>query len=75
MPLRSRAQFLNVIESVISGMARATIRNRDYSTVGATQAAIIRYIDDQQRFPGKPTYRGPVHLATGASAERTSGAQ
>jgi hypothetical protein len=47
VPLPSRAQFLNVIESVFSGMARAIIHNSDYSTVEAAQAAIVRYIDDR----------------------------
>lgn len=32
-PLPKRAQFLNVIESVFSGMARAVIQNSDYASV------------------------------------------
>jgi hypothetical protein len=32
-PLPARAQFLNVIESVFSGMARAIIHNSDYKSV------------------------------------------
>ena len=32
-PLPTRAQFLNVIESVFSGMARAIIHNSDYPSV------------------------------------------
>jgi hypothetical protein len=45
MPLPAGAQFLNVIESVFSGMARAIIHNSDYpSTVAATEA-IDRYIE------------------------------
>ena len=33
LPLPAQAQFLNVIESVFSGMARAVIHNSDYGTV------------------------------------------
>lgn len=42
-PLPSSAQFLNVIESVFSGMARAIIHNSDYSTVDDAKGAIDRY--------------------------------
>jgi DDE superfamily endonuclease len=38
-PLPARAQFLNVIESVFSGMARAIIHNSDYKSVGETKRA------------------------------------
>jgi hypothetical protein len=45
MPLPAGAQFLNVVESVFSGMARAIIHNSDYpSTIVATEA-IDRYIE------------------------------
>jgi hypothetical protein len=37
------AQFLNIIESVFSGMSRAVIHNSDYPSVGATQQAIDDY--------------------------------
>jgi transposase len=47
MPLPSGAQFLNVIESVFSGMARAIIHNSDYRTVEDAQTAIVRYIDER----------------------------
>jgi hypothetical protein len=43
VPLPSRAQFLNVIESVFSGMARAIIHSSDYDSVDAAQRAIDRY--------------------------------
>jgi hypothetical protein len=33
-PLPAGAQFLNVIESVFSGMARAIIHNSDYKSAG-----------------------------------------
>jgi len=47
VPLPSGAQFLNVIESVFSGMARAIIANSDYATVENAQAAIDRYFEDR----------------------------
>ncbi len=46
-PLPSSAQFLNVIESVFSGMARAIIHNSDYQSVGDCQAAISRYFEER----------------------------
>jgi len=46
-PLPAGAQFLNVIESVFSGMARAIIHNSDYPTVGAAQEAINRYFAER----------------------------
>jgi transposase len=42
-PLPASAQFLNVIESVFSGMARAIIHNSDYESVDAVKGAIDRY--------------------------------
>jgi DDE superfamily endonuclease len=46
-PLPSGAQFLNVIESVFSGMARAIIHNSDYKTLDDAKAAIDRYFADR----------------------------
>ncbi len=46
-PLPSGAQFLNVIESVFSGMARSIIHNSDYKTVDDAKAAIDRYFADR----------------------------
>jgi transposase len=46
-PLPSGAQFLNVIEAVFNGMARAIIHNSDYADVEAAKAAIDRYIADR----------------------------
>lgn len=46
-PLPSCAQFLNVIESVFSGMARAIIHNSNYPSVEAAKAAIDRYFADR----------------------------
>ncbi len=41
------AQFLNVIESVFSGMARAIIHNSDYGSVDHAKAAIDRYFQER----------------------------
>ncbi len=46
-PLPAGAQFLNVIESVFSGMARAIIHNSDYKSMDAAKAAIDRYFEDR----------------------------
>ena len=42
-PLPSVREFLNVIESVFSGMARAIIHNSDYDSLVACKAAIDRH--------------------------------
>jgi transposase len=42
-PLPSSAQFLNVIESVFSGMAKAIIHNSNYQSVEECKNAIDRY--------------------------------
>jgi transposase len=47
VPLPAKAQFLNVIESIFSGMARAIIHNSDYASKEAAKAAIDRYFDDR----------------------------
>lgn len=49
-PLPASAQFLNVIESVFSGMARAIIHNSDYPSVTAAQTAIDRYFDERNQY-------------------------
>ncbi len=46
-PLPSGAQFLNVIESVFSGMARAIIHNSDYRTADDAKTAINRYFEER----------------------------
>jgi transposase/transposase-like protein len=46
-PLPSGAQFLNVIESVFSGLARSIIHNSDYKTLDDAKAAIDRYFADR----------------------------
>ena len=47
VPLPAGAQFLNVIESVFSGMARAIIHNSDYQSVDDAMSAIDRYFEDR----------------------------
>ena len=46
-PLPAGAQFLNVIESVFSGLARAVIHNSDYARVEAARAAIDQHLSDR----------------------------
>lgn len=46
-PLPGRAQFLNVIESVFSGMARAIVHNSNYPSVAAAQTAIDLYFAER----------------------------
>lgn len=47
VPLPARAQYLNVIESVFSGMARAIIHNSNYSSAAAARVAIDRYFQER----------------------------
>lgn len=49
-PLPASAQFLNVIESVFSGMAKAIIHNSNYGSVNECQCAINRYFEDRNQF-------------------------
>ncbi len=46
-PLPAGAQFLNVIESVFSGLARGVIHNSDYKSVDEAKAAIDRYFEER----------------------------
>jgi hypothetical protein len=46
-PLPAGSQFLNVIESVFSGMARAIIHNSDYPSVDTAKGAIDRHFKDR----------------------------
>lgn len=59
VPLPARAQFLNVIESVFSGMARAIIHNSDYPSPEAARTAIDRYLADRnEHFRRNPRRAG-----------------
>lgn len=58
-PLPAGAQFLNVIESVFSGMARAIIHNSDYPSVEAATSAIDRYFQARNsHFRADPSRAG-----------------
>jgi hypothetical protein len=58
-PLPSRAQFLNVIESVFSGMSRAVIHNSDFKSVVDAKAAIDLYLSGRnQHFLQNPRRAG-----------------
>lgn len=46
-PLPAGAQFLNVIESIFSGMARAIIHNSNYASVDDAKGAIDRYFAER----------------------------
>ena len=48
-PLPSRAQFLNIIESIFSGMARAIIHNSNYQSVSECEQAINLYFSERNR--------------------------
>lgn len=50
VPLPASAQFLNVIEAVFSGMARAIIHNSDYATVQDAREAIDRYFQERNHY-------------------------
>jgi hypothetical protein len=58
-PLPAGAQFLNVVESVFSGMARAIIANSNYQSVEAARAAIERYVQERnEKFRRTPKRAG-----------------
>lgn len=58
-PLPASAQFLNIIESVFSGMARGIIHNSDYPTEEAAIHAINRYfLDRNAYFASQPSRAG-----------------
>lgn len=59
VPLPSCAQFLNVIESVFSGMARAIIHNSDFPSLGTAQDAIDKYFAERnEQFSKHPKRAG-----------------
>ena len=58
-PLPTGAQFLNVIESVFSGMAKAIIHNSDYKSVSECKSAIDRYFTERnEKFLMNPKRAG-----------------
>jgi len=50
VPLPHSAQFLNVIESVFSGMKRAVIHNSDYASEEEMKTAISRHFQERNEF-------------------------
>lgn len=69
-PLPARAQFLNVIESVFSGMSKAIIHNSDYASVKAAKRAIDQYFQarnihfrNEPRRAGQTIWQGERCLA------------
>ena len=58
-PLPAGAQFLNVIESVFSGMARAILANSNYASIDEARAAIDRYLRERnEKFASAPKRAG-----------------
>lgn len=49
-PLPAGAQFLNVIESVFSGMSRAIIHHSDYPSIDTAKSAIERYFRERNEY-------------------------
>ncbi len=49
-PLPAGAQFLNVIESVFSGMSRAVIRCSNYESVASAKVAIDRHFKERNEY-------------------------
>jgi hypothetical protein len=58
-PLPARAQFLNVIESVFSGLSASIIQNSDYASVEEAKAAVDQYFADRnEQFRKHPKRAG-----------------
>lgn len=49
-PLPASAQFLNVIESIFSGMARSIVHRSNYESKAAAQSAIDRYFEERNQY-------------------------
>lgn len=49
-PLPKSAQFLNVIESVFSGLAKAVVHNSDYESVEACKVALDRHFKERNEY-------------------------
>lgn len=59
MPLPSSTQFLNVIESVFGGLARAVIHNSNYDSVDECKTAIDRhFLERNEHFKNNPKRAG-----------------
>lgn len=61
LPLPTSAQFLNVIESVFSGLARAVLHNSNYASVEDAKAAAALYLDERNlAFQSEPSRAGKL---------------
>lgn len=59
IPLPASSQFLNVIESVFSGMSRAIIHNSNYGTLDEAKGAIDKYfVERNEHFRKNPKRAG-----------------
>ncbi len=59
VPLPTSAQFLNVIEGVLSGMTRAVINNSDYPDAAEMKQAISRHLTERnEHFRDNPRRAG-----------------
>jgi hypothetical protein len=59
LELPTSAQFLNVIESVFSGLARGVLHNSNYATLEDAQSAVTRYLRERnQGFAANPARAG-----------------
>jgi transposase len=55
VPLPTSAQFINVIEGVLSGMTRAVVDNSDYSSTTEMKQAISRhFVERNEHFQNNP---------------------
>lgn len=50
VPLPKQSQFLNVIESIFSGMKKAVIDNSDYQSEDEMKAAISRHFEERNEY-------------------------
>jgi hypothetical protein len=76
VPLPTSAQFLNVIESVFSGMVKAVIHNSNYASVEEAQTAVDRYINERnQYFRDHPKVAGKTIWGKEPAASRFNESQ
>ena len=50
VPLPTSAQFLNVVEGVLSGMTKAVVDNSDYQSTGEMKQAISRHFVERNEY-------------------------
>jgi len=64
------SQYLNVIESVFSGMAKAVIHNSDYQSVEEAMAAIDRHFLERNGYFAKNPKRAGKKFGAGTGRQR-----